>query len=68
MTVARLNSGGGHGNGVHWGVPMTDVISELEARVSVLEDYIAWDEELRKTNPVLQDLFEKFQTTKNLIK
>jgi len=45
-----------------------DVISELNDRIVALEAYLSWDEELRRANPALQDLFEKFQTTKNLVK
>lgn len=45
-----------------------DVICELEERIRILEGYISWDKELREQNPALQDLFEKFQATKQLIK
>jgi len=44
-----------------------DVISELEERITQLEEYIKWDEELRNQHPALQDLYEKFQATKKLI-
>lgn len=44
-----------------------DVISELNDRVTELERCVVWDEELRKHNPALQDLFEKYLATKKLI-
>ena len=50
-----------------WGKPLIEVIEELTNRVEVLELYLSWDEELRKQNPALQDLFEKFQITKKLV-
>lgn len=51
----------------NWGRPLQEVIEELEGRVAVLEAFLSWDEELRKQNPALQDLFEKFQVTKQLV-
>jgi len=61
MAVANYND-------FNQGRAYEDVISELNDRVEALELHLAWEAELRKQNPALQDLFEKFQTTKNLIK
>ena len=49
------------------GQAFQEVIEDLEKRIQVLEEYIDWDMKLREQNPVLQDLFEKFQATKKLI-
>jgi len=50
------------------GVHTSDVLHDLDKRVQELEDYIKWDEELRKLSPALQDLYDKYQATKKLIK
>jgi len=49
------------------GRPYDEVITELEGRVVILEAFLHWDKELRKQNPALQDLFDKYQATKKLI-
>jgi len=65
MAVANYNSGGAWRQAQD-GRQMDDVVAELEERISTLEAFLSWDEELRKQNPALQDLFEKFQVTKQL--
>ena len=50
-----------------WGEDMVDVINRLDRRVTALEATVRWEEELRKQNPALQDLYEKFQATKKLM-
>ncbi len=49
------------------GAPLEEVFRMLEARIDDLESYIKWEEELRKQNPALQDLYEKYQVTKQLV-
>ena len=43
------------------------VCEHLESRIDKLEEQLMWEEELRKQNPALQDLYEKYQVTKRLI-
>ena len=50
------------------GRPLDEVIEELHDRVAFLETWLRWDEALREKNPALQDLYEKYQSTKNLLK
>jgi len=45
-----------------------DSLNYLEQRVAVLEARFKWDEELRKQNPALQDLYEKYQVAYMLVK
>ena len=63
MAVAKFNDFSAANKGRSY----EEVICELESRVVLLEAFVRWDEELRKQNPALQDLFEKYQITKKLI-
>jgi len=49
------------------GESISDVVRLLEKRVILLESHLDWDEALRRQNPALQDLYEKFQATKKLV-
>ena len=40
----------------------------LEARIDRLEECLMFEEELRRQHPALQDLYDKYQATKRLIK
>lgn len=48
------------------GTDMTLVFRMLEERIERLETQLMWEEELRRQNPALQDLFEKYQLIKRL--
>lgn len=63
MAAAKLNDF----MAANRGRSFEDVIRELEERIVFLEQYIEWDKHLREQNPALQDLFEKFQSTKKLV-
>ena len=49
------------------GTPYDDVFRMLERRIDKLEEALLWEEELRKANPALQDLYEQYQMTKGLL-
>lgn len=49
------------------GTPYDEVFLMLERRIDKLEEALQWEEELRKANPALQDLYEKFRATKTLM-
>jgi hypothetical protein len=49
------------------GTPYDEVFKMLERRLDKLEEALLWEEELRKANPALQDLYEQYQATKRLL-
>jgi len=53
-------------SGVSAGDSYESVFKMLEERIDTLEQHLEWDAELRRQNPALQDLYEKFQATKRL--
>jgi len=44
------------------------VFEMLESRIEALEEQLEFEKELRKQNPALQDLYDKYQLTKKLTK
>jgi len=49
------------------GESISTVVRHLDERIVALEEQIGWEAELRRQNPALQDLYEKFQATKKLV-
>jgi len=60
MSTERLSD-------ISTGASYESVFKMLEERINTLEQHLEWDAEIRRQNPALQDLYEKFQATKKLV-